>query len=308
MIRLKCGLLILSTLALTSCYTGSSPDSLRQAVSDVGVSAEVWGNLPYGSTEAQVAASVYRDGEKKALVGGDVVKAYSESSSAILRSIENLGGDYVAGLSVINRGAGVDFEVEHDPQGAREDRWYPTEELLVDPGPGELVGYNAQLDFPEPLILSDPADGTRYANRSDAITLNWTADPNAEQMRLTAVLTCNSESRSVSWARSQIIDNTGDPGTFSLTVGDLIPNTGLLTTVVDAVSQLSVIIASAIVSQYTYGLINPDPVQVESFAVTDCDISLTLFREVSGTLGDGITGGFAVASSSATINLVYEPL
>lgn len=306
-LRMVCALGAL--LALAGCYQGSS-DSLRDSVSASGVSVEIWGNLPFDGDSAQVAASVYLDADKKALVGGDVVKAYSESDSAILRSLENLSGDYSAEVAIINSGAGLHVAVEHDPVGAREDRWYPVDELLVDPGPGELVGYNVDLAFPAAVIRDpSPVNGTIYSDRADAIDLSWTvavSDP-AQQMRMTAVRECFSGDRSVKWATSSVI-GTGDPGSYSVTVGQLIPDTGLLTTALDFVAQLTVIIVGELLQEYTFGLLNPESISFDSFVIDHCDISITVFREIPGTLGPGISGGYAIASTSETFHLVFEPL
>lgn len=291
---------------LSACFQGES-DSLRNGVSSSGVSMEVWGNLPYGSSEAQVAASVYLDGSKKALVGGDVVKAYSESDETILRSIENLSGDYVSSLTVLNPMAGLEFEVDFDPEGAREDRWYPVDELLVDPGPGELVGYTSQLNFPAPILLNTPAQNTVYTSRSQDISLSWDVNISTEQMRMTAVRECHSGDRSVRWATSTIIDNSGDPGSYSRTISSLIPDTGLLTVALDALAQLSVIVVSAILESYTFGLIHPESISFDSFVIDYCDIDITLFREISGTLGPGVSGGNAIASTSETVHVIFDP-
>lgn len=304
-------LILLGITALVSCYQGSS-DNLRDPVSSTGVSATIQANLPLDSTQAQVAGSVFKDGKKQALVGGDVFKAYSESSSIIMRSIENLSGDYLAELTTINPGAGIEFVVTHDPEGAREDRWYPVDELLVDPGPGELVGNSVIVDFPDAIILANPGQGNVYSDRSDDIILNWGASPSTtDQIRVTTVQECHSATRSITWANTIIPDFTGagttDTGTHTISVGSLVPDTGILNSVVGIVDQLSVIIVGSILEAYTYGLINAESISLDTFAVQYCDITITVFRELKGQLNSGISGGYAIGSTSDTVSVVFQP-
>lgn len=305
---LRIYLVCLCALLLAGCYQGSS-DSLREDVSSTGVSVEIVGNLPSDSNSAQVAASVYFDGDRKALVGGDVVKAYSESDSAILRSLENLSGDYTAHVPIINTAAGIHVEVEHDPVGAREDRWYPVDELLVNPGPGPLVGYNVDLAFPDPIVRDTvPANGTVFNNRSDTIDLIWApvvSDPE-QQTRIVAVQECFSAERSVKWAVVSV--DSGDPGSYSTTVGALIPSTGAINATINGLARIAVLVVGELLEEYTFGLVNAGNISFDSFEVEYCDITITVFREIPGTLGPGISGGYAIASTSETFHLVFEPI
>ena len=118
--------------ALTACYSGES-DSLRAPVSNEGVSVTIQANLPAGLLQANVAASYFQDGRKAALVAGDIIVAKSDTDSAILRSLQNLSGDYSTVVDLSDATAGIEFAVDFDPVAARADRWYPVDELLVDP-------------------------------------------------------------------------------------------------------------------------------------------------------------------------------
>ncbi|MAR93183.1 MAG: hypothetical protein CML06_20230 [Pseudomonadales bacterium] len=300
-------LVLVSVLALlcTGCWPGES-DSLRGSVATEGVSAAVQANLPLGSDRAQVAASFYQDGVKQALVGGDIVRAYSATHSVILRSLENLSGDYLATLPGASINAPVSFEVEFDPQAAREDRWYPVDELLVNPGPGELVGYGVEVSFPPAIQLDAPVGNEIYTSRDQDIVLTWVPDAATEQLRITTVQTCYSGDQSVKWALSRII-GTSDPGTYSVRVGDLVPANGLINALTDIVSQLSVIIVSAVVEATTFGLVGHDDIDIDRFTLESCDISLTLFREISNELSGDIAGGYAIGSTSDTVTVVYQP-
>ena len=305
MIRAKKLMLLPVLLSLCSCYTGSS-DSLRDPVSQEGVSATVHADLPYQSNVVSVAASFYKDGEKQPLVGGDIITAASDNDTAILRSLENLSGNYLAQLEVSDSSAGVDFTIVHDPEAARQDRWDPLDELMVDPGPGELVGYGTGINFPEPLVLDAPLSNEIYTSRTQDIILNWTTSPSTEQIRLTTVQTCYSGDRSLQWGTSSILGTT-DTGTHTVSVASLIPSTNFVNAVSNFIDQLSLIIVSAIVDAYSFGLVSTKDISIESFQLEHCAISLTVFREISNELGAGISGGYAIGSTSDTVTVNFRP-
>lgn len=297
----------LAALICTGCFYGSS-DSLRDPVAQEGVSATIQANLPYNSGTAQVAASLYQDAKKQALVGGDIFVASSDGGvqSTILRSIENLSGDYLASLAVSDPAQGVTFEVVNDPVAAREDRWYPVDELLVDPGAGDLVGYEFVVNFPTPLMLTSPMPNEIYTSRSQDIVLNWNSEADGDQMRLTTVQTCFANGQSVQWATSSVLGTT-DTGTYTIPVGTLIPATSLVNGVINFFQQISVIIVSSVLEAYTFGLISADTIQLDPATLDYCTISLTTFREIKNDLGSGISGGYAIGSSSDTVTVRYEP-
>jgi len=296
---------LLPVVIMSGCKSSNSNDSLRDPVSDTGISAAIQANLPLGAMQSQVAASVYKDGVKQPLVGGDIFKAYSESTSTILRSIENLSGDYVSELNTLNPGFGVNFEVEFDPQAAREDRWYPADTLVVDPGPSDLIGYSAHVDFPAELRLASPQAGEVYLDRSDQIMLSWNASADTEQIRITSIQQCDYPGGALEWARSFTYPT--DTGTQSIPVGDLVPSTGLLNSVATIVGQLSVILSSLAIEAITYGLVDAKPINISGYQVQTCTITLTVFREVAGQLGAGVTGGYAIASTSDSVSVVFQP-
>lgn len=310
----KFALFVCFAATLTGCgydSSNSASDTIRTEPSSTGVSAYVWGNLPNEGSEAQVAASVFYDADKKALVGGDIIRAYSECSAATLRSIENLSGDYVASLDVFNSAQGIHFAVEHDPEVAREDRWYPVDELLVDPGPGNLVGYSAQLEFPTPLIVSSPTNLTEYRNRSDLINLIWEPDSSANQIRLTALSRCETIGYDVDWGFERLLatnqDVDWDSGTYSLPISDILARANL-NSALGLFENLALIITTLPINIFSFGLFDPLNIPLSDSNIERCDLYLTLFREVPGTLGPDVSGGYAIASTSQTIHITYDPL
>lgn len=298
-------ILLLPALLLSSCYSSES-DSLRGSVSNEGVSVTIQANLPANSVEANVAASYFQDGRKAALVGGDIVVAASDTDSAILRSLENLSGDYTSLVALTDSGQGIRFSVEFDPEAARADRWYPVDELIVDPGPGELIGYSTLVEFPDPIVLNSPLPNETYTDRNQDILMNWVTSPTSDQMRLTSVQTCYSDSRQIQWGTSTILAG-GDNGSTDIRVGSLIPSSNFLNEITNRFTQLSVIIVSAILDTYSFGLIGRQDIEIETFDLEYCTISLTLFREIGNDLGADISGGYAIGSTSDTVTVVYQP-
>ena len=305
MINVRVFVVIAGFLNLCSCYTGSS-DSLREPVSQEGVSATVHADLPSDSSVVSVAASFYKNGVKQPLVGGDIIIAESDVDASILRSLENLSGNYLSQLDLSDVGAGVAFSIIHDPEAAREDRWYPLDELMVDPGPGELVGYSTSINFPDPMLLDAPLGNEVYTSRAQDIIINWAASASTEQIRFTTVQTCYSGERSIQWGTSSILGTT-DTGTHTVSVGSLIPSTNFINSVTNFIDQLSLIIVSSIVEAYSFGLVGSQNINIETFQLDRCTISLTIFREISNELGAGIVGGYAIGSTSDTVTVIFEP-
>ncbi|RLT98645.1 hypothetical protein [Ketobacter sp.] len=290
---------------MSACYSGSS-DSLREPVALEGFSATVQADLPAGAQVINVAASFYKDGRKQPLVGGDIIEAESDRDAVILRSLENLSGNYRSQLQTDDPAAGVTFTIVHDPEAARADRWYPVDELLVDPGPGELVGLSTGVSFPDPLVLDAPIGNELYTDRSQDIVLTWATSPTTEQIRLSTVQTCYSGDRSVQWGTSAILGAT-DTGTHTLNLGALIPATNFINSVTNFIDQLSLIIVSSIIEAYSFGLIRPQQIEIETFQLDHCTVSLTIFREISNDLGAGISGGYAIGSTSDTVTVRFQP-
>ncbi|MEE2731914.1 MAG: hypothetical protein VYA55_13925 [Pseudomonadota bacterium] len=291
--------------ALSACYSGSS-DSLRDPVSLEGFSATVQADLPAGAQVINVAASFYKDGRKQPLVGGDIIEAESDGDAVILRSLENLSGNYRSQLQTDDPAAGVTFTIVHDPEAAREDRWYPVDELLVDPGPGELVGLSTSINFPDPLVLDAPIGNEIYTDRSQDIMLTWATSPTTEQIRLATVQTCYSGERSLQWGTSAIL-GAADTGSHTINLGALIPSTNFINSVTNFIDQLSLIIVGSIIEAYSFGLISPQEIEMEAFELDYCTLSLTIFREISNELGAGISGGYAIGSTSDTVTVRFQP-
>jgi hypothetical protein len=295
--------LLLGVLMLAGCFS-SSQDKLRQRLPDQGVSAVIQIDLPDGASHAQVAATVVKDRLPVPLVAGDVFKASSDAETVILRAIDNLDGDYRGMVAVPNPALPLAVNIAHDALGAREDRWYPVDQLLVDPGPGELVGYDAQVILPQALVISSPQADEVYTDRSDVINLSWLPG-DGEQMRLGAVLSCGDAQQQFRYATSRVLGT--DDGQAELRIGDLVPDSSVVEPVVDVFTRLAVVLMAALLEYTTLGLLDGSDWHPPSFTLTYCDIALTLFREKTGTLAAEFDGGYAVGSRSVNVAIRYEP-
>lgn len=308
----RIGAVAVSTVLLAACFGGTGKaDKLRNPVSATGISLGLQVNLEAGREEANAAASIYKDGVRQPLVGGDFFSATSQDDgdSNVLRSIENLGGSYVGTVGVLDRDDLVTIATEYDPERAREDRWYPVDELLVDPGPNEdLVGYEETFSFPadmENLGINQ----TNFVSRNDDIVLTWTPVADATGMQITSnsVATCYSTSgRSYSFPRFEVLNLLDtDDGTVALRVGTIIPSEVVVNTVFNLVLEVYTIISAAILETYTFGLFDSSDIEPDTFTLAYCDVEMTVFREVGFELPDDVEGGFAIASSSDTISYTY---
>ena len=124
--------LLLPLFLLTAC--SEIPDDNDVDSAEIAIIFEA--DLPYGSTEANVAAAGYHHGEPQPMIGGDVMQVTSSSESVYLQADANREHFYSAQLALTDPGLSesLTLRILHDPQGTRADRWYPTEEALYDPG------------------------------------------------------------------------------------------------------------------------------------------------------------------------------
>ncbi len=97
-------------------------------------------NQHSGQTMTQVAVALFDDASPINLVGGDVVQASTLDDSVLLLDSGAYTGSYVANLPNTANYNQIDFLMVHEPVKTRQNRWYPSDLLLTDPGPGELVG------------------------------------------------------------------------------------------------------------------------------------------------------------------------
>lgn len=301
----------LACLWLTACFQGTGEeDALRDPVAQTGISLGVQVNLASGATQADAAASIYKDAVRQPLVGGDFFLAESSQDEAMLLSLENLAGDYHAQVAVASASDPVVISTVYDPVRARQDRWYPLDELLVDPGPNEdLVGYSASLHFPAALE-NLAVNATRFDARSDAVQLTWDAD-SGDQITANALVTCrNAEGKTYTYPRFVVLgDDDGSTvnNSTSITVGTFVPNVNIVNAVATLQHELNTLITAALLQYYTAGLVNVGSIPLSTFVVQSCTVDLTVFRENGYSLPDNIAGGYVIGSTSDTLRFTFQP-
>lgn len=297
-------------LGASACSKGV--DGLRGDIPASGVAATVQVDLPSDSQQAQVAATVYEDAVAQPLVGGDVLQARTDQSLVTLRSIENLGGHYTGSLFVDHPEATVDIAVNYDTQASAEERWFGSDDLLVEPGPGSLVGYGVTgMQFPTGITFESPAEGARYATSADEVVVNWVPANKGDQVRLTASIACHYTDETYRYAVTHNLgiegeDATAD-GSYTLIMSELVEAAPLLATLASIREYVSVF-ASAIVLGLDPNVLlaGQNPIMTPG-QVNRCDIDLALLREKANPLPPAFSGGYAITSRSDTVRIVYAP-
>lgn len=307
-----CLAVIISGIALGTVACSKGSDSLRSLIPPTGVAAAVQIDLPSDSQQAQVAATVYKDAVAQPLVGGDVLQARTDQSVATLHSVSNLSGHYTGTLFVDHADTPVDVAVNYDQEASAEDRWFASDELLVNPGPGSLVGYAVDgMRFPPVIAFESPAEGTRYVTRADTVTVNWTPVNEGDQARLTAAVACVAGSKTYRYGLAFNIGIEGEDaaaaGSYSLTIEDLVNVAPVVATLDNVVEYISLLITASFLGLEPKTLLANEDLVTQPSEVKRCDIDLTLFREHSNTLPAAFSGGYAITSRSDTIRIAYDP-
>lgn len=308
-------LLLSLTGLLGACFGGTGEqDSLRDAPSATGISVGLQVNLARDALTADAAATIFKDAVRQPLVGGDFFEARSSIDDAVLKSLENLSGDYSGRVAVASNTDTVTLSTVFDPQRAREDRWYPVDELLVNPGANpDLEGYSFEVILPAPLTITSARTAT-YTSRSDNIVLSWDAG-SSDQMSANAIVTCrNASGETYTFPRFNVLGSTQNgnnpdaSGTRTLQVADIIPNTNIINAVATFEHEIATIITAALLEYYTYGLVSVRNVPLSTFVVQSCDVQLTVFRETGydDHLPAGVAG-FIIGSTSDTVTFRFVP-
>lgn len=304
--------LFIAGIALGASACSKGVDGLRGDIPASGVAATVQVDLPRDSQRAQVAATVYEDAVAQPLVGGDVLQARTDQSLVTLRSIENLGGHYTGALFVDHPDTAVEVAVNYDTQASAEERWFGSDDLLVQPGPGSLVGYGVSgMQFPASIAFESPAEGARYATSADEVMVNWTPVNQGDQVRLTASVACHYTDETYRYAVTHNLgiegeDATAD-GSYTLVMAELVEAAPFLATLASIREYVSVFAAAIVLGIDPNSLLAGQSPIVSPGQLDSCDIDLALLREKANTLPPEFSGGYAITSRSDTVRIVYAP-
>ena len=299
----------LSALSLITCIVGCSEPVPDIEIPDTGVAIIVEASLTNGDTDASVAAAVYDSGQPAPMVGGNVLEVTSESVAAILSGIDERDNFYSGQIGIPNPDTDtIKVAIVHRPQETRQERWYPTEDILVDPGPGEFEGFEATLLLPTAIELTAPQPGLTYSSRDDIIPLEWTGSP-ADDFKLVTYNRCRSttDSDDLSWVYTSQMD---DDQQENIRIGDIIPATGALETSANlggVVTGFVQFFIEATLSAVTLGLYEPAEINFGEFELDYCTIKLSLVRQRQGQIGEDFSGGSVIGSRSDNLQVEYRP-
>ena len=299
----------LTALSFSALIAGCSEPVSDIDIPDTGAAMIVEASLAYGETDTRIAAAVYDSGQPTPMIGGNVIEVTSESSTAILSGIDDRDNFYSGRIDVPNPDTDtIKVAIAHRPQETRQERWYPTEEILVDPGPGELEGFEATLLLPTTVEITAPQPGLIYSSRDDIIPLEWTGEP-GDDFKMVIYNRCRSSTNSddLSWVYTSRID---DDQQENIRIGDIIPATGVLETSANlggVVTGFVQLFAELALSAVTLGLYEPTEINFDEFQLDYCTIQLSLVRQRQGILGEDFSGGSVTGSRSDSLQLEYRP-
>jgi len=294
---------ILSALS-TACDISTS-DTLPATDSD-GLSISVITNKHEGDSTAEVAAAVYRDGKPLELTGGDLFRAASGDQTAYLKTPDSRTGGYAGSIETEERTT-LDIEIIHDALIAREDRWYPVDLLLIDPGPGPLVGRRASASFPAPVTIIAPQANTEYASIDEQVDIQWMAEPDGDTLQLIGAVDCSDGLSTSRYGIQRALDD--DDGFEAVPLNEIIVDNRnqLFSTYIGPLAQ---VLLQQLLNKLSKGNIDPDFVvkNIEANPLQSrCEIRLVVQRMRKGSFDDGFDDGDITASSSADVLIVYNP-
>ena len=291
---------------LVGCDIDSS-DNLP-GVPELGLFMSAEANQHEAEDEAQIAAAVFRDGQPVNLVGGDVFEASTLTDRILLKERGSFVGSYAASLPVDNSVQNVFINVVHEPVEAREDRWYPVDLLIIDPGPGELVGKSATVNFPPAVTITGPAADTVYTTIDAFIDLTWVAGGEGDTMRVLSAVNC-ADGLAVS-SYGTVIEIAHDNGLEAISLDkfiyDLNGDPPVLRFILDAARAL----LQELLNKLSAGNIDPDFLVRQSEANpinSACEIRLFLQRQREGQFDAAFDSGRVVGSRSAEVVVNYVP-
>jgi len=285
----------------------SLPSDLDGQISDNGASIFFEAVLPSDSTTVYLVSSVYDNGQPEPLIGGDLIQITTETGQIYL-SNENYRENFYAGqLPLSNANGDIVLEIIHDAQASRAERWYPTDEVLVDTEGSSLVGYSVTVTMPDGIEIIAPQPGITYTSRTDQIPFEWTGEA-GDTLTLLNYAECYSKNNDdMFWVAAIDIPDTQ---AHSVTIGELIPVDEVLETagnVQNVLLGFLELTMGTILEVMTFGLYEPEEISISDFELEYCTLELTLYRRKAGTLGEGVEGGAANGTRSDTITVEYRP-
>jgi len=293
-------LLVLTFALYAGC--GNSNGSTGPVVPSEGTYAWLQANLDE-QNNLQLAATVYDDGVKVDLVGGDVISATQGAQSVQLKGVSLRSGDYAGVMSNSNEVDPIVFSIDYEPEQSRDDRWYPHDVLRVDPGAGALVGLQAQAMVPPRVSILTPAANTTVMGQLTAFELAWEPAGEGDEMRLAANVTCTGDGDPLTYAVGYSLG--ADDGAATLNMAQFVPNNSVLELADVLINSLARILVEAMFDTFFFGLLDPAFENPLPQVIEGCDLDLVLFRERQSEIIENFDNGLVIGSASAGLHIIY---
>ena len=297
---------IIVTFLLAACDING--DDNLPAVPGLGLFMFVEADHHETEDTAQISAAVFRDGQPVNLVGGDVFEARTATERILLKVRGEFDGSYASSLPVDISVQDVFINVVHEPLEAREDRWYPIDLLNIDPGPGELVGKSATVNFPPAVTITGPARDTVYTTIDENIDLTWVAGGEGDTMRVLSAVECTDGLATSSYGTE--VDVAADDGLEAIGLDKFIYDLNDDSPVLDFISDAALVLLQELLNKLSAGNIDPDHLvkQAEANPVESaCEIRLFLQRRRDGQFDVTFDSGQVIGSRSAEVVVNYLP-
>lgn len=282
---------------------GDSTSSRSMVIPGEGTYAWLQANLDE-QDNLQLAASVYDDGVKVDLVGGDVINASQGTQSIQLRGVSLRSGDYAGVIAAANDAEPVGFSIDYAPEQSRDDRWYPHDSLRVDPGAGALVGLQAQAMLPPRVEILAPASNTTVIGQATEFELAWEPAEAGDEMRLAGRVTCTGDGESLTYAVGYALG--ADDGSAVLLMSQFVAHDTLFELADALITSLVRILVEAMFDAFFMGLGDPEDQNPLPLVIERCDIDLVLLRERESEITEDFDNGLVIGSSSANLHIVYQ--
>ena len=255
--------------------------------------------------------SIFQDGKPRQLVGGDVVKVSQGSAYTLLTNRHAGLQGYSNQLAVLADNAGQPFHVEivHEPIETREDRWYPSDIIYTDTGPGDLVGLNTEITLPEPLTLTNAntEDSPQlFSSNLPDIDIQWAAGSNAETIYLRALVDCNDGVKTHRYLSEHELG--GDDGFESIALSDIIYDLADEYPLLHLAKDLAKVLLQDTLNQLSKGNIGANYIQALSPLnpiASDCDIHAYVYRWAQTDIDNDIGKARIVGSTSDVTHWRY---
>ncbi|WP_455212667.1 hypothetical protein [Kaarinaea lacus] len=295
-------------LTITGCEFES--DSNISGVPEYGLFVFIEANRHEGNNESQIAAAVFDDGESVDLVAGDVFKANTDTTEVLLTTRGPYTGSYAGTLPINANVQNVQLAIVHEPVKAREDRWYPVDVINTDPGPGELVGNSASVEFPPEVTIIEPLIVTPVNGTDALILLRWEPANEGDAMLIRSAIICDNGLAVQTYGTEMSLGE--DDGSETISMNNFIYDSNIENPVINFIAGIARAMLQELLNDLSAGNIDADffarrtPVNP---AESECDIRLFLLRQRQGTFDTAFDSGSVTGSTSAeAATIQYLPI